>query len=54
MVVPGVIIARTSCRKEESTEIRFSRSFRFGAFLPTLAVEIQSRWPLESVVESAE
>jgi hypothetical protein len=37
-VVPGSISARTSCRKDGSIEIRSFSSFKFGAFLPTLAV----------------
>jgi hypothetical protein len=37
-VVPGSISARTFCKKDGSMEIRSSSSFKFGAFLPTLAV----------------
>ena len=53
-VVPGVIIARTFSRNEGGVEMRFARSFRFGAFPPTLAVEIQSRRPAASTDPSAE
>jgi hypothetical protein len=53
-VVPGAISARTSCKKEGSIEMWLARSFKFGGLLPTPAVVIQSRRPLESIVVKAE
>ena len=37
-----------------STDMRLARSLRFGLRLPTLAMDSQSRRPLESTVASAE
>ena len=52
--VPGVISLRAFARNVGSMDMRVASSFRFGTRLPTLAIDSQSRRPLESTVLNAE
>ena len=52
--VPGVISLRAFARNVGSMDMRVARSLRFGTRLPTLAIDSQSRRPLESTVANAE
>src|SRR6516164_9322719 len=52
--VPGVISLRAFARKVGSMDMRVARSLRFGTRLPALAIDSQSRRPLESTVANAE
>src|SRR6516165_5240768 len=52
--VPGVISLRAFARNVGSMDMRLARSLRFGTRLPTLAIDSQSRRPLESTVANAE